>query len=178
MEGTTDERPAGSEPTTDEMVRLRQASFEDFYRIHREPIFRALALTLRDRNLAAEAADEAMARAYQHWRTVSGHNNQPGWAYVVGLNWARGRIRRWRHEVLTRAVPDRVSEVTLPNPELDRALARLELQNRSIIVLRYFADWSYEEIASALRIPLGTVKSRIHRILGQIRDDIGEDNEP
>ncbi|HKY48496.1 MAG TPA: hypothetical protein VJQ79_10995, partial [Acidimicrobiia bacterium] len=63
------------------VIRLQHSSFEAFYRQNRQHLFRALALTLGDRDLAAEAADEAMARAYQHWRSVQSYDNQAGWAY-------------------------------------------------------------------------------------------------
>ncbi|MPZ27479.1 MAG: hypothetical protein GEV12_14000 [Micromonosporaceae bacterium] len=51
--------------------------FEAFYRGHLDRIYRALAVTLADPQLAREAADEAMARAYAHWHRVRGLDN-PG----------------------------------------------------------------------------------------------------
>jgi RNA polymerase sigma-70 factor (ECF subfamily) len=166
MEGTARDPSFGVEAATGQ---LRHVAFEDFYRVKHAPVFQALALTLRDRTLASEAADEAMARTYQHWRTVAGHTNQAGWAYVVGLNWARGRLRRRRREILTSSPPDIAAEVSLPNPDLDRALSSLDLQSRALIIMRYFYDWSYEEISNAVHLPLGTVKSRLHRLLSEMR---------
>jgi len=52
-----------------EAERLRQTNFADFYRLRREPIYRALAMTLRDEDIAADAVEEAMARAYERWRS-------------------------------------------------------------------------------------------------------------
>jgi RNA polymerase sigma-70 factor (ECF subfamily) len=174
MEETTEELVIDLDEPAPPATRLRQPAFEDFYRIQREPVFRALALTLRDRELAGEAVDEAMARAYQHWRSVSGYDNQPGWAYTVGLNWARTRMRMRKREIITDTVPDRAVEIHLPRPELDRVLAQLDLRSRAVVVLRYYLDWSYEDIAAALRIPLGTVKSRLHRALAAIKEQLEE----
>ena len=76
--------------------------------------------------------------------------------------------------MLTSKLPDRAVEIHLPRPELDKALAELDLRSRAVVVLRYYLDWSYEDIATALRIPLGTVKSRLNRSLAAIRRQLEE----
>ena len=86
-------------------ARLRQRHFPDFYRVNHLSVFRALAATLGDTDLAREAADEAMTRAFQHWQSVSGYDNPPGWVYRVGLNWARSRLRKQKREDLHDAPP-------------------------------------------------------------------------
>ena len=60
---------------------------------------------------------------------------------------------------------------------LDRALQRLEPEQRAIIVLRFFLELSLLETADALGIPLGTAKSRLHRALAQIRIRVALDDE-
>ncbi|WP_020520640.1 RNA polymerase sigma factor [Catelliglobosispora koreensis] len=54
--------------------------FEDFYRSQADRVYRALAITLTNHDLAREAADEATTRAYMHWAKVSRHDNPGGWA--------------------------------------------------------------------------------------------------
>lgn len=137
--------------------------FEGFYRVHRDLVAHALAITLNDRDLGCEAADEAMVRALERWNSVSGYANPAGWVYRVGLNWARTRMRVRRRETLEVApepfsVPEEVGD-----PAVARVLAELPVTHRAVVVLRYFADWTLEEIGEALHIPLGTVKSRLHR---------------
>jgi len=73
--------------------------FEAFYRAHADTVRRALAVTLGDAHVAAEATDEAMTRALARWRRVSGHDSPAGWVYRVGLNWAISRWRRLRREM-------------------------------------------------------------------------------
>ena len=91
----------------------------------------------------------------------------------------------------TRAIPtvpledhDRPDE--LPHPaeavqaQVDRqvirqALASLAPDHREVIVLRYFADLTVPELAETIGVPLGTVKSRLHRALGQLRDELKTD---
>lgn len=152
---------------------LSPREFEDFYRARREQVFRGLTLTLRDRDLAADATDEAMARAYQHWRTVSGYANPEGWAYRVGLNWARSRMRKRTREVRGFRLEDRPgAELTPTDPALTEALADLPIQQRAVVVLRFYFDWSTDQVAKALGIPSGTVKSRLARALERLESTV------
>ncbi len=147
------------------------ASFAEFYDIHHGKIATSLALTFGDVELGREAADEAMTRAFSHWGTVSGHRNPAGWVYRVGLNWGRSWFRRagrrlpWLEDTST----------DLPqteDPALRKALLRLDYKYRSIVVCRYFLDWSTQQTAEALDIPLGTAKSRLHHALAQLQVDL------
>ena len=162
------------EPIAEHAVgTLAPRDFEDFYRSRREQVFRGLALTLRDRDLAADATDEAMARAYQHWRSVSGYNNPEGWAYRVGLNWARSRLRRTKREVRGFRLEDRPAGELVPaDPSLAAALEALPLQQRAVVVLRCYFDWSTEQVAKALGVPKGTVKSRLSRALEALESHV------
>jgi RNA polymerase sigma factor (sigma-70 family) len=148
---------------------LRQTNFADFYQLRREPIYRALAMTLRDEDMAAEAVEEAMARAYERWRSVSGYANQEGWIYRVGLNWATSRGRKARREIVTDRPPEQASEDSLPDPDLDRAIRELNVQARAVVVLRHYLDMTYEQMGDALSIPPGTAKSRLHYATEELR---------
>lgn len=158
------------EPTAEQVVgTLAPRDFEDFYRARRDQVFRGLALTLRDRDLAADATDEAMARAYQHWRSVSSYNHPEGWTYRVGLNWARSRMRRTKREVRGFRMEDRAGvEIVPADPAIAAALEELPLQQRAVVVLRFYFDWSTEQVAKALGVPKGTVKSRLSRALERL----------
>jgi RNA polymerase sigma-70 factor (ECF subfamily) len=154
------------------VVRFATGSFEAFYQTNRQHVFRALALTLGNPDLAADAVDEAMVRAYQHWRTVSTYDNQAGWVYRVGLNWARSRLRKRKREVLSDAPPEQSAEITFSDPDLERAVMSLPIEARSVVVLRFYLDWSTDEVARALGIRPGTVKSRLHRAMNELRANL------
>jgi RNA polymerase sigma factor (sigma-70 family) len=151
-------------------------TFEAFYRSEREPLLRALLFTLNDADLALEATDEALARAYERWDEVAEKDNPAGWTYRVALNFARNRLRR---RVLERDRPVR-GQLTAPgadqiaDPAIARALARLPLEQRSVVVLRFHLDWSIEDVADALGIATGTVKSRLHRGLRRLESLLKE----
>ncbi len=115
--------------TTRVREMTRWTEFDAFYRREHGRIFRALALTLGGHDLAAEAVDEAMVRAYQRWSRVSAYENASGWVYRVGLNWAISRGRR-----RGRRLPDTGGAVAtnppLPDPQLAAAVAALPTRHR------------------------------------------------
>lgn len=138
--------------------------FAVFYRDAYQRVARALAYTLGDTDLATEATDEAMARAYLRWHSVHTYDNPAGWVYRVGLNWARSLHRRLSRRLPFRAVTE-VSQPPVPDPAVAKALRQLDDKYRSVVVCRLLLDWSVEETADALRLRPGTVKSRLHRSL-------------
>lgn len=156
----------------------RERSFEGFYRRERPGLYRALALTLGDADLAAEAVDEAMTRAYQRWGRVCDYDNPAGWIYRVGLNWAISRKRRKRALPLAEVRSDVGRSDPPPGDEvLAAAVQSLPEPQRAVVVLRYHLDWSTEQVASALRVPQGTVKSRLHRGLAALREILEASHE-
>ncbi len=149
-------------------------SFDDFYRTHRDSVARTLALTLGDDALGYEAADEAMARAYERWSSVAGYGNPEGWVYRTGLNWARSWLRRRKRGAAKDplvATPHRIDDRPV-DTDLARAVTRLSDDHRAVVVLRFFRDWSVEETAAALGIAPGTVKSRLSRALQKLEADL------
>jgi RNA polymerase sigma-70 factor (ECF subfamily) len=155
------------------------SGFEAFYLAHHATIVRALALTLGDNQLGAEATDEAMTRAYQRWSQVSTYRNPEGWVYRVGLNWARSFLRKRRRTTSSPFVDETpVHDPSPADPALAAALAALDPKHRSVVVLRYLLDWSVDQTAEALEIAPGTVKSRLHRALSQLETRLGPPEEP
>lgn len=134
-------------------ARDRRAAFVDFYEDAGDRVMRALAVTLGDQDLARDAAQEAMARAWRSWEQVGGYANPAGWVYRVGLNWARSRLRRLAREVLGRVRDRAVSQPDVPDPVVWEALMGLPVSHRAVVVLRLLLDWSVAEVAEALAIP-------------------------
>jgi RNA polymerase sigma factor (sigma-70 family) len=62
-------------------------------------------------------------------------------------------------------VPERPVVAVPGDPDLATALSRLSVEHRSVVVCRFYLDWSVEETAAALGLPDGTVKSRLRRAL-------------
>lgn len=141
--------------------------FNRFYRVEADRLFKALAIALGDVDLAREAVDEGMVRAYQRWKKVGAYDSPAGWVYRVSLNWARNRVRNRQREVLTTEWSDE-AVVDDIDPDLQRALDTLSVDARSVVVLRYLLGWSTADTAQALGVTPGTVKSRLSRALDRL----------
>jgi len=141
--------------------------FDGFYRSEADRLTRALTLALGDLDLAQEAIDEGMARAFQRWRKISNYDSPAGWVYRVSFNWAQNRIRNRRREVLTTEWTEQSISHDV-DPDLQQALDKLAIDARSVVVLRYLLGWSTAETAHALGIRQGTVKSRLARALERL----------
>jgi RNA polymerase sigma-70 factor (ECF subfamily) len=156
-------------------VDIEVTGFDGFFHEHHAAIVRALSLALGDEHLGRDAASEGFARALQRWNKVSRYDNPTGWVYRVGLNWGRSRWRKTRREVSAAAGHghERQVEQAEFDPRLPDALARLSTEHRAVIVARFHFDWSEQEIADALGIRPGTVKSRLSRALERLAVDLG-----
>lgn len=142
--------------------------FADFYRTSWPNVARALSLALGDHDLAVEATDEGMARAYPRWDKLRRYDNPGGWVYRVGLNWARSYHRRLARR-LPFAHPQSTEPVPVEDPVVRRALMELPLRLRSVVVCRLLLDWSVADTAAALGVRPGTVQSRLHRALQSLQ---------
>lgn len=144
-------------------------SFEVFWAAHRDRIGRALAMTIGDAALAADAVDEAMARAYQRWPQVSSMANPTAWVYRVGLNWSRSLGKRLRRQPPGwLATPAVAHDRPAAEPAIDRALAALPVGQRAVVICRLLLGLSEAQTAEALRIRSGTVKSRLARAVAEL----------
>ncbi|WP_231953747.1 sigma-70 family RNA polymerase sigma factor [Actinoplanes derwentensis] len=151
--------------------------FEAFYRANADRVYRALAVTLRNDDLAAEAVAEAMARACARWPTVSRLENPAGWVFRVGLNWATSWWRKVRRERPPAAEADHPRTRPPENSIVARsALAGLPETQRAVITCRVLLELSTAETAAALRISEGTVKSRLSRGLAALRHELNSED--
>jgi RNA polymerase sigma factor (sigma-70 family) len=146
-------------------IAFAQLDFTDFYRQHRDGVVRALALTLGDADLAADAVDEAMARAYQRWHTINAHENPAGWVYRVAMNWSLSVLNRRRRPPRVRLEREAQDIDPIAEPAVAAALAALDVRQRAVVICRFYLGLSEQETASALGIRPGTVKSRLHRAM-------------
>ena len=160
-------------PLPPALVTDTAVNFDGFCRSEFDRLARALALALNNADLGTDAAAEALTRAWQKWDQVSTYDNPAGWVYRVGLNWGRSRLRRKRREVSVLVLPEGAQTADLFDDEIARALTALSTEHRAVVVGKYYLDWSEAELASALDIPTGTVKSRLSRALTHLERQLG-----
>ncbi len=127
---------------------------------------------LGDRAAAEDVAAEALARAYARWSKVGGLPYRDGWVLKVATNLAIDRLRRRPPEVAPAQDADFSDAVEL-RMALNAALLTLAPRQRQAVALRYLGGLSDREVAQALGISLGSVKTHIHRGLHGLRARLG-----
>lgn len=135
-------------------------------------LVRLARVVLDDRSQAEEVVQDAFAAFYGKIAAV---DNPPAYMRVAVLNRARKANRRTRL-MRRHLLAGRTAGVTEDQPDqLLDAVHRLPRRQRDVVVLRYYLDMSEAEIAAALGIPTGTVKSLAHRALRQLQEVLGDD---
>ena len=160
-------------------------AFEMLYRQYEKLVFRTAFLITGSREAAEDALQEVFISVWK-----SRHTYDPN----------KGKLTTWLHRITVnqcskgktgKAPAVSIEEKGIDLPEMKhqfqpedalinkieydrllKAMNELDTKHRSVLVLRYFNDLSYQEIAEALGIPLGTVKSRLNQSLGFLKEQM------
>jgi RNA polymerase sigma-70 factor (ECF subfamily) len=169
-------------------------AFEEIYREHSEMVYNLALRLAGDRERAADLSQEVFLRIHRHLGKFRGRSSLKTWIYRVTVNHCRSRLSRRR--LLTRSIDaaadaaergegSREPPIVLTDPSrgpeeramagdaekiLQAALAELPVVFREAVVLRDLEDLAYDEIAEVLGARIGTVRSRIARGRGMLRD--------
>jgi RNA polymerase sigma-70 factor (ECF subfamily) len=145
----------------------------------------AARLILRDPELARDAVQETLIRAWRDLRRLRDVGRFDAWLHRLMVNACLDLARRRRRR------PIEVEIMPLDSPStvdvagefadrqmLDDALQRLDVPHRAVVVLHYFVGLPLPEVATALGIPAGTARSRLHYSLAAMRVSMARDVEP
>ena len=189
VEGRPLEEDAGVTTGDAELVARAQrgdpGAYEDLVRCYQEVAFRTAYLVIGDGAEAEDAAQEAFIKAYYSLRRFRPGAPFRPWLLQIVANKARNRRRASgrRSGLALRAAAERPSGDAAPSPEaaaladeqqrvLLRAVNALRDEDRLVVAYRYFLDLSEGEMAEALGCARGTVKSRLSRALGRLRESL------
>jgi len=147
--------------------------FDAIVNAYQTPVYNLCARMLRDAQEAEDAAQETFLRAYRNLPRYDPDRRFSTWLLSIAAHHCIDRLRRRRlmpagveewWEVPDLAPgPEAVYERSEQQNRVAQILRSLGALDRAAIVLRYWYDLSYEELAHALSLPVNTVKSRIHR---------------
>ncbi len=160
-------------------------AYESLVRQYEQLAFRAAFLITRNESEAADAAQDAFLRAYHALGSFKlGQPFRP-WLLRIVTNLSLNRLQsaqrrtrmteRYTQQILVgeeNPSPQRAAEEREQHERLMQAVAKLSADEQALITLRYFLELPESEVAQTLKIPLGTVKSRVHRTLAKLREII------
>lgn len=150
------------------VVEGREEAFAALFEVERRPMVRVAYLLVGSEAQAEEIVQDAFAAVYVRWARI---DNPGAFLRRCVVNGAKGALRRRSLE--RRRAGEVVDEGEPPAArELLDALAALPPLWRAVVVLRFYEGMSQQEIADALDVRLGTVKSGLHRGLAKLREVI------
>ena len=161
-------------PSDAEFTELVEAAWPGLYR--------TAYLLVGEHQLAEDLVQTSLAKTYASWGKVREPAAAAGYARVVLANTASSWFRRrsWRNERPASELPELPGAASEPSdrPAIIEALRTLPPRQRAVVVLRYYADLSVRQVADALGITEGTVKSQTSHALTALRVRLGDDVVP
>ena len=170
----------------------REAAYRELIRRYERPIFALLFRMVRDRELAEDLAQETFIKALNAIESYRPEFKFSSWIFKIANNAAIDHLRRRELDTLSldgsphAETPEAMQATALQigarqespldtveakelGGEIEAAIGRLRPEYRSCILLRHVEGRAYEEIAEILDLPLGTVKTYIHRARNELR---------
>jgi RNA polymerase sigma-70 factor (ECF subfamily) len=182
--------------TDQEIVALaragQEAAYRELIRRYERPLFSLLFRMVRDRELAEDLAQETFIKALNAIESYRPEFKFSSWIFKIANNAAIDHLRRRELDTLSlegsphAETPEAVEATALQigdrqespldevearelGGQIEAAIAQLRPEYRSCILLRHVEGRPYEEIAQLLNLPLGTVKTYIHRARNELR---------
>ena len=185
-----------AQKTDQEIVALaragEEAAYRELIRRYERPLFSLLFRMVRDRELAEDLAQETFVKALNAIESYRPEFKFSSWIFKIADNAAIDHLRRRELDTLSlegspqAETPEAIEATALQiggrqesplaevearelGGQIEAAIAQLRPEYRSCILLRHVEGWAYEEIAEILNLPLGTVKTYIHRARNELR---------
>jgi RNA polymerase sigma-70 factor, ECF subfamily len=187
-----------SDPAVVEQARKgSEAAYRELLTRYERPVFSLIFRMVRDRETAEDLSQETFIKVLNNLDRYSPEFKFSSWLFKIANNLTIDHLRRRRVDTISiEGAPDAVTAESAkatsiavvsgdesPLEELEsrelgnaieKAIARLRPEYRACIMLRHVEDKSYEEIAEIVKLPLGTVKTYIHRARHELRIALGD----
>ena len=171
----------------------REAAYRELVRRYERPVFSLIYRMVRDRALAEDLSQETFVKVLNALESYRPEYKFSSWVFKIANNAAIDQLRRREVDTLSldgapdARTADEVEATALQaadrqesplaelesrelGSEIERAVGRLRPEYRTAILLRHVEGRSYEEIAEVMDLPLGTVKTYIHRARLELRE--------
>lgn len=156
---------------------MDEAAFEGFAAARWGSMTRAAVLMGCSRSEAEDAVQTALIKCFVHWGRISRADRPDAYAYRVLINTIKAEHRkRYRSTEMSSAEPPDIAvadatDATDARDLMWDALSRLAKNQREVLVLRYYSQFTEAQTADVLGVRIGTVKSRSARGLRQLAQD-------
>lgn len=171
----------------DDWVRAARTDAEALgrlYELYYERIFRFCVYRLFNKDVAEDATSTVFLEVARGIRRFEGKTERDfgNWLYAIAANQANAYIRKSSRrkkllESAARSIAASTNEGTNPTsepdwPSLYMAILKLKPQHQTIVTLRFFENFSYEQISQILNVKEATLRVTLHRILNQLRNHL------
>lgn len=169
-----------------------EVAYRELLRRYQRPVFSLIYRMVRDRELAEDLAQETFVKVLNALDRYRCEYKFSSWVFKIANNAAIDHLRKKELDTLSleggpdATTPERVEATTLQlgdhgespldelearelGSQIERAIGRLRPEYRSCIILRHVEGRPYEEIAGIMDLPLGTVKTYIHRARAELK---------
>ena len=153
---------------------------ETLFDRHHRALYRYFVHLTSDCAVSEDLVQEVFFRILKYRHTYETETSFRAWMFQIGRNVHMDHAGKRRAEVAlpesavelgsTEALPDRLVQEKEEAVLLRRALAALPPEKREVLVMSRFLEWKYEEIATALKCEVGTVKVRVYRAMRELGD--------
>ena len=173
-----------------------EPAFAELVRRFERPVFSLVYRLVRHRETAEDLAQEAFVKVYQNLDRFDPKYKVSSWLFKIAHNHTIDHLRRRRLDTLSiegspyddaaeggeRSGITLASKTETPDVEaeghelgdaIEHAIGRLRPQYRTAVVLRHIEGRPYEEIAHVMDLPLGTVKTYLHRARAELQESLG-----
>jgi len=176
-------------------ARGQELAFRELLTRYERPVFSLIYRMVRDRTLAEDLAQEAFIRAFNAIGSYKTSYKFSNWILKIANNHTIDHLRKRKLDTVSidgsphARTADEISQSRVviesrgENPEeyvehkelgsqIEVAIGELREEYRTVIVLRHVEGYAYDEIADVMELPLGTVKTYLHRARGELRKSL------
>ncbi|MFD5853488.1 sigma-70 family RNA polymerase sigma factor [Cytobacillus pseudoceanisediminis] len=158
--------------------RGNEKAFQELIQDEKNKLFRMAYLYVKNEDDALDIVQDTIYKAFISIKQLKNHQYFSTWISRILINVALDFIKKNKRTIPFNDVDGFHRDRNLRTEEkldLLEAIERLEVQYKTVIILRYYKDLSIKQIAEILKCPEGTVKTRLHRAINQLKSDLKEE---
>ena len=153
-------------------------AFIKLFQYYEEDIYRMAFIYVKNESDALDVVQEVAYRAFKNIETLKDPNHLKTWLIKIAITSSLNLIKK--NKKIVQLKPDYEEFIGLEDQDpllsitLQELIEQLNVDEKSVVILRFYEGYSFKEIAQILKIPLGTAKTTLYRALGKLRKHFKE----